>query len=151
REVLLGAALQIEVDREVDVVAGDGVAARGRDFAETAAVAVELPELRAVLAAQVLVVDELHAAFADEVPLLQILARAELFLRNLADEAEEVRGEGAVRIVAALYRLDVELREGDGLGLDHRHLREGEIFGDDERPRGRDRLRFLEARFDLLR
>ena len=71
-EVLLGAALQIEVEGEVDVVAGHRFLARGAVLREAAAVAVVLPVLRAVAAAQVFVVHHLHAALADEIALLEI-------------------------------------------------------------------------------
>src|ERR1051326_2217119 len=151
REVLLGAALEIEVDRQIDVVAGDRILARRAVLGETAAVAVVLPVLRAVLAAEELVVHQLDAALAEEIALLEVLAHAEVFLRGLADEAEDVREERAVRIVAALHRLDVELGKGDGLRLDHRHLRHAQILGDDERTRERYGLRLLEARLDVLR
>ena len=110
-EVLLRAALQVEIDGQIDVVSRLRLLSRRSHFGEPASVAVVLPELRAVLAAQIFVVHQLDAAFADQVTLFEVFMLGEIFFVHLADEADDVRGHRSVRIIAPLHRLDVELRE----------------------------------------
>ena len=150
-EVLLGAALQLEVDGEVDVVAGHRLLARRTVLRQAAAVAVVLPVLRAVAAAEVFVVHHLHAALAEEVARLEVLVVRQVLVVGLADEAHDVRGHRRVRIVAALHRLDVQLRKRHRLRLDRRDLRHVQILGDRNRTRVRNRFSFFETRLDLLR
>ena len=73
--------------------------------------AVVLPELGAVAAAEVLVIHELHSAFSDQIALLQILVLRQLSLGEFTEEADDVRAQRAVRVIAPLHGLDVELRK----------------------------------------
>ena len=113
--------------------------------------AVVLPELRAVFAAQIFVVHQLDAALPDEISLFQIFVLPEIFFGDFADEADEMRGHRVVRVVASLHRLDVELRERQRLRLHGRDLGHGQLFGHRNGARERNGFSFFETRFDVLR
>src|SRR5216684_777586 len=75
----------------------------------------------------------------------------QILLAGLSDESHDVGRHRRVRIVASLYRLDVQLGKGYRLRLDRGHLRHRQIFGDGNWAGVGDYLTLLEARFDLLR
>ena len=114
----LGGGLDSEVERQADVVARNGVAME--QSAHDAVGAVDLETRLARHSAQPLLVEQLDAALADLVAraVVLALARVELVLVDLADVAEEVRGERSVRIGAFGNALRLDAREVFGVLAD---------------------------------
>ncbi len=103
---LFGLALEAEVERDLEAVAG--LAALRRELGRHwVAFCVDLHALLAGLSAQVAVVVVLQSFLADDRALLDPTKgrQLELFLANLIDVAEHLRGHFAIGIGADRYRL----------------------------------------------
>ncbi len=127
---LLGFALQVEIDGELQVLSRSGVL-RAQD-AHLAAVAVHDYVARAVYAAQELVVGLLHAVLAHHVAgLIGGVARLiQVIFAHLAHVADQVRGESVSRIKPALLVDGLELGQLVAVRLDEGLLVRGNIFFD---------------------
>ena len=109
----MGGLLEPEVERELDGLALDRIAAARAAAVVAAAERVDHDAGEAVVAAQVGVVALLDAVLADPRALLDaaVLVLLELLRRDLAERAEQLRPEVLVRIVAQVLRLDHDAGE----------------------------------------
>ncbi len=114
-ERLLGDFLQLDVERQPEVVAGAGRRARQRAHGAPAGVDFDL--LEAGLAVQVALVGRLQPQLADVVGALVVggavplLDAAEILVVDAADVPQHVRCDRAERILAEQPRLDLDARE----------------------------------------
>src|SRR6185436_11317334 len=129
-ESLLGDALQLEIQRDDEVVARLRLGPPQR--ADRAAAGIDLDLLRAGRAVQLLLVRALDAELADVVGALvvgraaQALDALHVRVVDAADVADRVRGELALRIRAEHARLDLESGEAEAVHGETRDLLFGE-------------------------
>ena len=126
----LGGALQIVVDGEFQVLAGDGVL--GAEIADFATMAVDDLVARAVLPAEKLVVGFFDAGFADDVAGLVggVARQVQIFFTDFADIADEVSGKAIARIEAALLVDGLEFGQFVAVGFDEGLLVGGDVLLD---------------------
>src|SRR6185295_14131519 len=123
-------ALQLEVEREGEIVAGERLVARER--ADGAPARVDLDPLGAGHAVQLALVGPLDAELADVVGALVVGGEAEAVdaaqvrVVDAADVADRVRGDLALRIRAEQARLDLEAGEAEAVHGEARDLFFGE-------------------------
>ncbi len=129
-ERALGDLLQLDVERQREVVARGRRA--GRERADPASARVDLDLRRAGHAVQLALVARLDPGLADEVGALVVRLHAvgleplEVLVADPPDVAERVRGDLAHRVVAEEPRLDLHAREAVGVRREARHLVVGE-------------------------
>ena len=123
-------ALQIEIDRRVQIFAGHGIQVRGGfRLPHHLALGADLHEAQAFGASQGIVVLELQAVFAHETaePHGRKPGRGALRLRDLADVANQVRDDRGVRVEALRLGLDEQARNGDAALFQSGHHRERRV------------------------
>ena len=127
-EGLLGGFLDVEVDGEAEVFAGDGVLFA--NHAELFAVRVDEDVAGAVGAAEERVVGLLDAGAADDVAGLVegVAGVVEHLLGDFADVADEVGGEAVARVEAALLVEELDGGEFVAVGLEKGLLVGGDVL-----------------------
>ena len=147
---LLGGDLQIEINRELELLARNR-----RNIAQRAdflAAAVHQHLARAVLAHQNIVVvllDSRHANHVARVVELPLRLGQHLFA-HLADIADHVRHEAALGIQAAMHRDDVEFRQVGAVRLDEGKFVRRDVVFQKQRLVARDRRHALQARAQFV-
>ncbi len=133
-EYRLGDFLQLDVERQREVVAG--LRRRPRERADAAPGRIDLDLFHAGGAVQFLLVARFQPCFADEVgasvvrPDLEIGQPLLVLGVDAADVADHMRSKIAVRILAEQARLDLHAREAVAVGGEARHFLVGQARAD---------------------
>ena len=124
----LAECLQLYVDAEREVLAGNGLLVEGTVLIATldAAVGVAQEYLDALLSAQLLLIAALHAELTDVVAGLIVVVFLDVAGRHLSHIAQHMGGM-RILVLADAALLHVEAREAEHLLLEHAELLVGEL------------------------
>ncbi len=147
---LFGGNLQVKIDGELELLAGNSLHVAER--ADFLAAAVDQHLARAVLAHQNIVVVLLDARHAHDVArVIQLPLRlGQHVFAHLSDVADDMRHESVLRIQAAMDGDDVKLRQVCAVRFDERQFVGRDVVFQEQRLISRYRSHALQARAQLV-